>query len=216
MKRNFIVSFILLLGFFASAQSTTTKKRNGYYGLPYVLEVLYGYTIYQSAPLGWVNTFNAFRFGRPVKLIGLQGSYFAYNIGPYTYKGALGFYKLLPEKVKINDSTTSTLGGFSFSMDLFTRIFYKNSQRIKLKVALGFAAGQIKLLEDLNRKNPFFAPQLSIAYNYRVKKVAFSFGAAYFYDVSNKDWKEMRSKPKIPAELLRFRQTGLRVNLGLG
>jgi hypothetical protein len=216
MKKMLLVGLCACGILSVSAQSGPAKTSRRYLGIPYALELLYGYSVYQSAFFKQVNTFNAFRFNRPVKIAGLQSSDFAYNFGPYAYKGTLGFYVVLPEAVIVNDSTTSILSGFSFSMDLFTRVFYKKSPRHRLKLGLGFATGQLKFSENVNQKNPFFAPQFSLTYTYRIKKIALCAGAAYFYDVSDPGWKNTHFKTELPVEVATFKQTGFRINLGLG
>jgi hypothetical protein len=130
----------------------------------------------------------------------------------------LQFCQIIPQKLIITDSIAPvTLTGFNYAMDVVNVSFFKHSKALRLKFGLGFNTGRLKLYnENIKKQNPFFAPQLTMQFNYSIKQLVLNFGAAYFYDISNPHWQNPYVFAGKGAVLNSANQTGFRCTVGIG
>lgn len=183
------------------------------------LTLLYGQNIYRKTFSPSLNTFQNYNGpGATVNFVGIKLTGFLFGIGSYSYDGSAFYTQLIPSVVKLTDSTTATLNGFNFTMDLFKIRFFKKSKVVVLQTELGFTTGRVRLRSsEIRQKNPYFSPHLAIYNGYRPwKKWEFGFTVAYAYDISRSGWKRMFNSDKNQSHVNNFAQSMFFYNLAVG
>lgn len=191
------------------------------------VQVTYGTHLYQHSLLDQLNTLRKPEFGNPIQcvtasMMGLTGE------REYDVTERVTWSKYLPQAMRINDSVSGKISGWSAGMDMGKDLF-QASHKTDLVFMLGFSTGRMKLVQQgqeqfektanvLHLTNGFFCPRGTIVFNGSIRQFSFTLGAQYSFDVSSTRWKEKLfalHKPES-VEVPGFRQTHFEVFAGIG
>ncbi len=216
-KRNFLILLLLVSFYLNSQTSTTTKKEVQYY--PFPLSVLYGTKILQNSYFNsQLNSYNKFKFDRPINFVGLCLSAPVSTPRGYGYEPHLYYSQILPVSISINDSVKTNLGGFQVGVGLLGGNILRRQKNICLSIMLGANAGRIKLSNDKNvsQSNTFFSPKVTLKPTVYFWRLTFGALVDYEYDISKGAWKNDRNTGGEQIQLNKLSQTGITAQLNLG
>lgn len=208
--------FLFFLQLFLSLEircQVKDNKKDNY--RKFSIELLYGSNVYIRKEYN-LNSIERVNLNYPTRYLGIQSSSIRYSYAPRYSLGNFAFFKLLKDKVSINDSINVHSTGFGFSKDyLQYDILGKRYKNQELDFCLGFKTGRIVFSNnDVNQKNSYFSPLLGLFYLLKIKHISIYSNFNYSKDISKGNWVSI-NKPLSPI-IKSFNQDCFSFSIGLG
>jgi len=199
-KVQFTAIFSLLISFSIYAQTDSSSATSS-------IDLIYGYRMFNQNFSNQFNTTTNLSYKNPVQLGGLQISDNKYVNKYLDYYGAISYRQVIPQNILVQN-ITSKVNGFVFGLDYGLSLGVSN--KFKVLVGIGFNTGRMKLHADnqIDLKNPFFSPKISIQPKLVIKKLVLSVRAEYDFDISKTDWRKRASSSTNTVILNNFKQSG--------
>ncbi|MES2762264.1 MAG: hypothetical protein V4677_08655 [Bacteroidota bacterium] len=182
------------------------------------LDFYYGSRIFTKNYYKQLNTTSDISPRKPPAIVGIGYSGYLFNVGSgSTFLMQMNYYKILPNKISIEDSLSTKLSGFVYGFGI-GKGFYTQNRKLSVTAYLGFNTGRTTLSKNefITQKNQFFSPKITIQPKAIIKGFVISLIAEAEYDVSNPAWKQTFFERKEPHLLLPFHQTCFTGVLSIG
>lgn len=199
-KALFLVLFCLISGSVIYAQKDSASATSS-------LDLIYGYKFFNRNFYNQFNSTSHFDYKSPIQLGGIQVSDNKYVNRYLDFYGAISYRQVIPQSILIQNSSPK-LNGFVFGLDYGLSLGISN--KFKVLVGIGFNTGRIKLYQSgqIDQKNPFFSPKISIQPKVSIKKLVLSLKGDYEMDVSNTAWSKVSKSSSNSVSLINFKQSG--------
>ncbi|MES2514878.1 MAG: hypothetical protein V4580_12070 [Bacteroidota bacterium] len=182
------------------------------------LDFYYGNRIFNENYYNQLNTIQNMNINQAPRIVGLGYSGYRYSIGrSFGLYSQMNYYKLIPEKIIIEDSLSTKLSGFVYGFGLGTGL-YSADQKLSITAYLGFNTGRTTLSKNefITQKNQFFSPKITLQPKIIIKNFVISLIAEAEYDISNPAWKQTVFEKKEPHLLIPFHQTCFTAIVSIG
>lgn len=193
-----------LLTFYLPLSAQKPKHPRPLFGLHY------GYRLPSQNFYNQLNSVSDFDVGKPLQVFGFTYSSHVLFGRRGTADGHGMYSTIIPKTIRINDSVSSKINGFVFSLALGKSLVTK-SGALGIGAYLGVNTGRLRLsgTESLKQKNPFFSPKVGLEPRVLLGKMGISFILEYEYDLSKSGWRKTRFSNGDKLPLNSLRQSGI-------
>lgn len=217
-KSTLLIFLFFALTLNAQKKSDTTSIQNKKVW-PFSIDIMYGQSIFFKNFYNQLNSFEKLNINLPIRQFGIGYSNYDRHFGPgnnLTIRSQASFNYFMTNNLIFNDTTKSEIKGFSVSYSI-GKNFFKKSKYFRFNTYFGFNTGRTVLTkqDNLNLKNPFFAPKILLQPKVIIKRLCFSLFLDYCYDISNKNWKKL-NKSNTQYYLDKFDQSKLTFMFSIG
>lgn len=181
------------------------------------LDLVIGGKLYSRSFYGALNAFDSYSICSPVQFMGIAHSGRMHLTRGKDFDGHFSYCQILPKRIHLNDTVHPVLSGFVFGFN-YGKDLFKASKVIDAIVGIGFNTGRLKLNDkvSVNRKNPYFAPKLSLQPKINLNKIAISIRIEYEYDISRSNWFYRSNRSNRYVDVKSFNQTSLTCFASIG
>ncbi len=169
---------------------------------------------------GELNTIDDIKFNGNLSYVGLgltndlvfsRGSFLDHYSNMY-------YTQVIPQKIKINDSITTTITGFNIGFTLWGKQLFRASCPFNTNVLLGANTGRLRLIGNnyTTQKNPYFSPKIIIYPTLTLKQIRFGIQIEYEVDISKKNWRKTNFSNSDKIALPQTSSTGLTLYASIG
>lgn len=218
MNKLLLLFFIFLsLASFSQTTKIKVKKEKEEKGKPVKptfyhhisLDLYYGNRVFAKTYYDQVNTIDHINLKRPLTFAGIGISGYEAHINRSgRVLTQMNYYKIIPDRVAIEDTISTKISGFVFGYGLGFSIA-TTKKKLSLSTYFGFNTGRTTLSKNefISQKNQFFSPKISLQPKLILGHFALSLMLEAEYDVTNPAWHQTTFERKEPHLLKPFQQT---------
>lgn len=211
MKLRLLIVFILL-----STVLFGQKKKKG---VAPTFDLIYGQKVLRKGGFDeQLNSFQNPRLFKPLMYagIGITGGFVTNS--DYDFQGHLHYTQVIPQSIRINDTTYANLTGFNFAGTVAGFDVFKKTWAFDLFLSAGFNTGRLLLYGKnfSNQKNAYFSPKISMTPRLNIGRISFQMNVDYELDLTKKKWRKTLLASPSKEHLPNTSMTGLSVFLMLG
>lgn len=212
-----IFPIFLLLFFNFSCLFALSQKKEGA-EIINSLNFYYGTKIFKTNFSSSFNNFQNVNIENSYKLVGIGANEKLLINRVYNTPSSLYFLKVIPEKIRVNDSTEYKSTGHLFGLTMFGLDFLSRNKNADLILTGGFDSGRVKLIHENGFKilNKMFSPKISFQSIFRFSKISIGMNFDYVFDISSKEWKRNDTNNAIATPLNKFNQSGMNTMVFIG